>query len=778
MHIFAIFNGLSYVNVFTYYGGHRGLVLIINNYRMKKIYLLICAVLLAQGAMAIDYEQLKKNSKINAMSKIELAKLQTQEEKAVAQSKATGSKLKALQKQMDNRTLRAIVKMTPGTDAAILADDGITVTSVVNHFAIVSMPLAQLEQLAERSDVVTISFAKRRKRMLLSKAHASTGVDKIHLGTGLTQPYTGKGVAIGVLDGGFDPNHIMFLDAQGKSRFKMIGYAAKEGDNLTYLTTPEQIAAYQTDDKEETHATHVSGMAAGNYQGSSFQIKGVAPEADLLMGPIPYYESDYEMFDKMVNWCKDNGGKRLVVNMSYGANAGSHDTTDPEVAFMDEFIKKYDVVNCIAAGNEADYDIVQRRTFTGATGEVMKAAYVSDLDADGVTDVTEIYNYFTVTQPEKQVEIDIVLYNVNTGVSSKTWRFVNASNPNGRKQTYNSNYFKGTVSVTAENIANGMKGYVLNISDITFIKDNYALGYVVRAKEGQTVTSYLESTTVFDTDIKGCDQDITHDGTINSIACGTEAIVVGAYNTVKSYQAIDGYTYGVKDNFGRVSYGNKVGDIAFFSSYGKLADGRVLPHVCAPGLFVQSSYSRYTENYEEDVMRQETVAGTMYEFGQMSGTSMATPYMSGVCALWLEADPTLTHTQIREIAQTTAISDAYCTTNNYYTKAGDGNQAGSGKVDAYKGLKLILDNKASGLAKIEKGKDFMIRALNDYTFEAYTAGAVAMSAALYSSQGHLVASASQAGNTVTISAAGQNKGVYILRISDGKQTHAQKVVVR
>ncbi len=37
---------------------------------------------------------------------------------------------------------------------------------------------------------------------------------------------------------------------------------------------------------------------------------------------------------------------------------------------------------------------------------------------------------------------------------------------------------------------------------------------------------------------------------------------------------------------------------------------------------------------------------------------------------------------------------------------------------------------------------------------------------------------SNAGNTVTISAEGQKKGVYILRISDGKQTHAQKVVVR
>lgn len=561
----------------------------------------------------------------------------------------------------------------------------------------------------------------------------------------------------------------------------MIGYAAKDGDNLTYLTTPEQIAAYQTDDKEETHATHVSGMAAGNYVGSSYQIQGVAPEADLLMGPIPYYESDYDMFDRMVKWCKENGGKRLVVNMSYGANAGSHDTTDPEVAFMDEFIKKYDVVACIAAGNEADLDIVQRRTFTGAANESMKAAYVTDADGDGGVDVTNIYNYFTVTNPEQQVEIDIVLYNIDTGsISSKknTWHFVNSTYPNGRTYTYTNTSFKGKVSVTAENISNGMKGYFFNISDITFIKDNCALGYVVRGKAGQTITSYLESNSMFDTEVPGCGKDITHDGTINSIACGTEPIVVGAYNTVKSYQAIDGGTYGIADTFGKLTFGNKVGDISFFSSYGKLANGSVLPHICAPGMFIQSSLSRYTQNNEEEVMRQETVAGKMYEFGQMSGTSMATPYMSGVCALWLEADPTLTHTQIREIAQKTALSDDFCTTNNHYANAGDGNQAGSGKVDAYKGLKLILNNKASGLAKIEKGKDFMIRAVNGYTFEAYTAGAVAMSAALYTSHGHLVASVQQPGNTITISAAGQNKGVYILRISDGKQTYVQKVVVR
>lgn len=122
--------------------------------------------------------------------------------------------------------------------------------------------------------------------------------------------------------------------------------------------------------------------------------------------------------------------------------------------------------------------------------------------------------------------------------------------------------------------------------------------------------------------------------------------------------------------------------------------------------------------------------------------------------------------------------DAYCNTNNYYTKQNDGNQAGSGKVDAYAGLKYILDQKSSVLSPIADNKRFMIRSLSNNTFEAYTAGAVAMSAALYTMDGRLVASASQSGNTIQVSAQGQHKGIYILRISDGKQSHVQKVVVK
>lgn len=47
----------------------------------------------------------------------------------------------------------------------------------------------------------------------------------------------------------------------------------------------------------------------------------------------------------------------------------------------------------------------------------MKAAFYSDLDGDGEMDITEIYDYITVTHPEKQIEIDVVVFNTNTGTA-------------------------------------------------------------------------------------------------------------------------------------------------------------------------------------------------------------------------------------------------------------------------------------------------------------------------------------------------------------------------
>ena len=43
------------------------------------------------------------------------------------------------------------------------------------------------------------------------------------------------------------------------------------------------------------------------------------------------------------------------------------------------------------------------------------------------------------------------------------------------------------------------------------------------------------------------------------------------------------------------------------------------------------------------------IAGRTNYWGVMSGTSMAAPVVSGIMALWLQADPALTHDRVHGI---------------------------------------------------------------------------------------------------------------------------------
>jgi len=75
-----------------------------------------------------------------------------------------------------------------------------------------------------------------------------------------------------------------------------------------------------------------------------------------------------------------------------------------------------------------------------------------------------------------------------------------------------------------------------------------------------------------------------------------------------------------------------------FSSRGPTLDGRLKPDVVAPGHSVRAA-----------------LAGTAAGYQDKSGTSMATPFVSGAMALALERNPALTATDLGALAQATAI---------------------------------------------------------------------------------------------------------------------------
>lgn len=101
--------------------------------------------------------------------------------------------------------------------------------------------------------------------------------------------------------------------------------------------------------------------------------------------------------------------------------------------------------------------------------------------------------------------------------------------------------------------------------------------------------------------------------------------------------------------------------LAAFSSRGPTRDDRVKPDISAPGVNISAAKANSGNQY------------VVY-----SGTSMATPFVSGVIALMLDANPNLTVAQVRDILRTTAEE---------WGPAGQDVDYGWGRLDAHAAVK-------------------------------------------------------------------------------------------
>jgi serine protease AprX len=124
-----------------------------------------------------------------------------------------------------------------------------------------------------------------------------------------------------------------------------------------------------------------------------------------------------------------------------------------------------------------------------------------------------------------------------------------------------------------------------------------------------------------------------------------------------------------------VAAGDKQGNLADFSSRGRAGDANVRPDVTAPG--VDISAARATTG-----VAATTVPDTDNPlYATISGTSMATPHISGVVALMLEANPALTMDGVLDIFNKTSRA-MYYTTAAGATAQHEPWEVGAGYVDA------------------------------------------------------------------------------------------------
>ncbi|MDE5625845.1 MAG: hypothetical protein K2I61_05950, partial [Muribaculaceae bacterium] len=72
--------------------------------------------------------------------------------------------------------------------------------------------------------------------------------------------------------------------------------------------------------------------------------------------------------------------------------------------------------------------------------------------------------------------------------------------------------------------------------------------------------------------------------------------------------------------------------------------------------------------------------------------SMSSPYLSGVCAFWLEAKPDATTAEIKEAVVSSAVAPSVNATNPRW---------GGGVLDSYAGLKKLLSSGSIGQVAVD-----------------------------------------------------------------------------
>jgi serine protease AprX len=107
--------------------------------------------------------------------------------------------------------------------------------------------------------------------------------------------------------------------------------------------------------------------------------------------------------------------------------------------------------------------------------------------------------------------------------------------------------------------------------------------------------------------------------------------------------------------------GEKGFSLAYFSSRGPTADGRVKPDIAAPGVNIMAAKSNTTSSYIS-----------------YSGTSMATPFTAGTVALMFDSNPSLTPAQVKSIITSTSLD---------WGNSGKDIDYGYGRLDTYAAVK-------------------------------------------------------------------------------------------
>lgn len=469
----------------------------------------------------------------------------------------------------------------------------------------------------------------------LDVATAWCGADRVAEAIGSPTPIDGTGVVAGFCDIGFDARHPAFAGRIGR-----VAHYDEGNGTVSVIDDPDAIAAWHTDTPDDWHATHVGGILAGSCDANAYS--GIARGATIVATVSNL--SDVGLLagaEQIIDYAR-SAGMPAVINMSVGSYLGPHDGTSLFSRYMSMLGR--DAVVCLSAGNEGSNNGFLDMRFDGAT------------PVHGVRTVGRDWVYFSLhgyvdlwSDGADPIEVAMGVTDDDTGAVVWQSDFVTPEAGGAALEQPFGAVLEGAWAAASEvSLANGRYNLTVRIdSECPVTSDlggwaRYTPFMLVRAPQGARVRAWADEENIRFLTLRG-HQPPTSSMSVSDLTCGDNLVCVGMYTT----RSVTPLADGTVATWSRITPGT----VNYGSGYGVLDDGRVLPHVCAPGAMIVAPKSGAFQaaHPDDDYSASAQIDGATAYWAANGGTSMSSPFMAGLIATWLQADPTLGIDEVLEI---------------------------------------------------------------------------------------------------------------------------------